>query len=223
MIVAIDGPAASGKSTVARLLAQRLGFAYLDTGAMYRAVAVEALRRKIAVDDADALGDLARSVTIAFEHEGGAPLPTRITLDGRDVTAEIRTPQADAAVSPVSAEPQVRAAMVAQQRRAAASESDTVLEGRDIGSVVFPGAELKVFLTAGTQERARRRAIDMKARGIPMAESEVRAGLESRDLYDSTRAASPLTRPADAFALDTTCMTIDQVVGAITDWVEERR
>ena len=223
MIVAIDGPAASGKSTVARQLAERLGFAYLDTGAMYRAVAVEALRRGIATDDGDALGELSRTVTISFEHEGGSPLPTRVTLDGRDVTVEIRTPQADAAVSPVSAQPQVREAMVAQQRRAAASESDTVLEGRDIGSVVFPGAELKVFLTAGTQERARRRASDMEARGTPMPESEVRAKLETRDLHDSTRAASPLTRVADAFALDTTCMTIEQVVGAIASWVEERR
>jgi cytidylate kinase len=223
VIVAIDGPAASGKSTVARLLAERLGFAYLDTGAMYRAVAVEAERRGIALDDARALGELARGVTIAFEHEGGSAPPTRVTLDGRDVTAEIRTPQADAAVSPVSAEAQVREAMVAQQRRIAAAEADTVLEGRDIGSVVFPGAELKVFLTAGVRERARRRAADMEARGTRMSEADVQVKLEARDLYDSSRAASPLTRAADAFALDTTCMTIDQVVDAIASWVEERR
>lgn len=223
MIVAIDGPAASGKSTVARMLAERLGFAYLDTGAMYRAVAVEALRRGIALDDSKALGALARSIEIAFEHEGGSALPTRVTADGRDVTAEIRTPEADAAVSPVSAEPRVREAMVAQQRREAALEPDTVLEGRDIGSVVLPGAELKVFLTAAGRERARRRALDMTARGTPMTEADVLAKLESRDRYDSTRVSSPLMRAADALSLDTTCMSVQQVVDAIAAWVEERR
>jgi len=223
VIVAIDGPAASGKSTVARMLAERLGFAYLDTGAMYRAVAVEALRRGIALDDSEALGALARSIGIAFEHEGGSALPTRVTADGRDVTAEIRTPEADAAVSPVSAEPRVREAMVAQQRREAALEPDTVLEGRDIGSVVLPGAELKVFLTAAGHERARRRALDMAARGTPMTEDDVLAKLESRDRYDSTRVSSPLVRAADALSLDTTCMSVQQVVDAISAWVEERR
>jgi cytidylate kinase len=168
MIVAIDGPAASGKSTVARALAQRLGLAYLDTGAMYRAVAVEALRRRTDLADDDALAELAKAVAVSFEHEAGSPLPTKVLVDGRDVTTDIRTPEADSAVSPVSAAPGVREAMVAQQRRIAAEGGDTVLEGRDIGTVVFPHAEVKVFLTASAHERARRRTIDMETRGTPM-------------------------------------------------------
>jgi cytidylate kinase len=223
MIVAIDGPAASGKSTVAKLLACRLGMAYLDTGAMYRAVAVEALRRGVDLTDAGALSALAHEVTVSFRHEAGSPLPTAVLVDERDVTHAIRTPEADTAVSPVSAVPGVRQAMVEQQRRIAAESVHTVLEGRDIGTVVFPNAEVKVFLTASTEERARRRTIDMIGRGVDMTQSDVQAKLESRDLYDSTRQASPLTCAEDAFAIDTTGMRIDEVVDAITGLVEARR
>jgi cytidylate kinase len=223
MIVAIDGPAASGKSTVAKLLAFRLGMAYLDTGAMYRALAVEALEQGVHLSDADALTALAHRVAVSFEHEAGSPLPTKVLVDGRDVTREIRTPEADSAVSPVSAVAGVREAMVEQQRRIATECAHTVLEGRDIGTVVFPNAEVKVFLTASTEERARRRTIDMIDRGVPMAQSDVQARLESRDLYDSTREASPLTCAEDAFAIDTTGMTIDEVVDAIIGLVEARR
>jgi cytidylate kinase len=223
MIVAIDGPAASGKSTVAKLLAFRLGMAYLDTGAMYRALAVEALEEGVHLSDADALTALAHRVAVSFEHESGSPLPTKVFVDGRDVTREIRTPEADSAVSPVSAVAGVREAMVEQQRRIATECPHTVLEGRDIGTVVFPHAEVKVFLTASTEERARRRTIDMIDRGVPMAQSDVQARLESRDLYDSTREASPLTCAEDAFAIDTTGMTIDEVVDAIIGLVEARR
>jgi cytidylate kinase len=223
MIVAIDGPAASGKSTVARLLATRLGMAYLDTGAMYRALAVEALERGVHLSDADTLTQLARQAVVSFEHRSGSPLPTKVLVDGRDVTRAIRTPEADSAVSPVSAVAGVREAMVEQQRRIATECPHTVLEGRDIGSVVFPHAEVKVFLTASTEERARRRTIDMIDRGLPMARSDVQARLESRDLYDSTREASPLTCAEDAFAIDTTGMTIDEVVDGIIGLVEARR
>lgn len=223
MIVAIDGPAASGKSTVARALAKRLGLAYLDTGAMYRAVAVEALRRGVALDDDPALTGLARSVVLAFEHEAGSGLPTRVLADGRDVTAEIRTPEADVAVSPVSAVPGVRAAMVEQQRRIAAASPDTVLEGRDIGTVVFPDAGVKVFLTASAHERARRRAIDMEVRGTPMDVEEVEAKIIARDRYDSTRDASPLAKADGATEIDTTGMTIDEVVDAVASLVEAAR
>jgi cytidylate kinase len=223
MIVAIDGPAASGKSTVAKLLACRLGMAYLDTGAMYRAIAVEALRRGIALDDEAALGALAREVTVSFVHAADSPLPTGVLVDGLDVTCAIRTPEADTAVSPVSAVPGVRSAMVEQQRRIAAESPHTVLEGRDIGTVVFPHAEVKVFLTASAEERARRRTIDMIGRGVDMTQSDVQAKLESRDRYDSTRQASPLSCADDAFAIDTTGMTIDDVVDAITGLVEARR
>lgn len=223
MIVAIDGPAASGKSTVAKLIASRLGLAYLDTGAMYRALAVEALRRGIDPLDTEALVHLANKVAVSFEHEACSPLPTKVLVDGADVTHAIRTPEADAAVSPVSAVPGVRAAMVDQQRRIASEGDGTVLEGRDIGTVVFPNAEVKVFLTASAEERARRRTIDMSGRGVDMAQSDVQAKLESRDRYDSTREASPLTCAADAVAIDTTGMSIEEVVDAIVALVEARR
>ncbi len=223
MIVAIDGPAASGKSTVARAIATELGMAYLDTGAMYRAIAVEAQRRGIALDDGEALTRLALEAHIHFGREGGSGLATHVEVDGRDVTAAIRTPEADRAVSPVSAVPGVRAAMVEQQRRIAGREHDTVLEGRDIGSVVFPHAELKIFLTASSEERARRRTIDMERRGAGMTYDEVLADLRRRDTYDSSRSASPLLKAADAIELDTTGMTIREVVCAIETLVAERR
>lgn len=223
MIVAIDGPAASGKSTVARRLAERFGLEYLDTGAMYRAIGVEALRRGIDLDDAEALTALACDARIEFRHDDGAALPTGISIEGRDVTAEIRTPAADAAVSPVAVVPGVRRAMVEQQRRVAASKPATVLEGRDIGTVVFPDADVKVFLTASAEERARRRALDMERRGVDMSVEEVRHKIEHRDMIDSTREASPLTRAEDAVVIDTTAMTIDEVVCAIGRLIEEKR
>jgi cytidylate kinase len=222
MIIAIDGPAASGKSTVARAVATRLGFEYLDTGAMYRAVAAEALRRGITTDDAGALTALAESVTITFEHEGGSALPTRVFADGRDVTAEIRTPAVDTAVSPVSAVPGVRKAMVRVQRDLAA-RGDCVVEGRDIGTVVFPGAEIKIFLSASAVERARRRTGDMERLGHDLTEQAVLERLERRDTADSTRDASPLAVADDAVELDTTGLSVEQVVERIATMAEERR
>jgi cytidylate kinase len=223
VIVAIDGPAASGKSTVARALAERLGLAYLDTGAMYRALAIEAVHRDISLDDAEALTRFAREARITFEHEGSSSFPTRVVVNGRDVTGEIRTPGADIAVSPVSAVAGVREAMVEQQRRIAARNPDTVLEGRDIGTVVFPNADVKVFLTASPEERAHRRAIDMERRGVDMTVEEVLRDLLRRDEHDSNRVASPLAQAFDAMVLDTTGLTIDQVVTRIADLVAERR
>jgi CMP/dCMP kinase len=223
MIVAIDGPAASGKSTVARAIASDLGMAYLDTGAMYRALAVEALRRCIALDDADALSEMARSAAIRFSHVDGSGLPTHVEIDGRDVTAEIRTPEADRAVTPVSAVPGVRAALVDQQRRISREQRDTVLEGRDIGSVVFPHAGLKIFLTASAEERARRRTLDMERRGAGMTYDEVLADLRRRDTHDSSRSASPLIKADDAIELDTTGMTVKEVVAFVEDLAARRR
>lgn len=223
MIVAIDGPAASGKSTVARALAERLGLAYLDTGAMYRALAVEAVCRDIDLTDDAALTALAESARIVFEHEEGAPFPTKVRVDGHDVTGLIRSHEADLAVSPVSAVPGVRVAMVEQQRRIAAEGPDAVLEGRDIGTVVFPDAEVKVFLTAHPEERARRRTIDMECRGAAMTCDEVLADLQRRDLYDSTRQASPLVKADDAIELDTTGLTVEEVIERIAFLVESRR
>lgn len=222
MIIAIDGPAASGKSTVARTLASRLGTGYLDTGAMYRAVAAEALRRGVELDDQDALIALASSLSLRFEREAGSVLPTRVLADGRDVTDEIRTPGVDSAVSPVSAVPGVRKAMVRVQRELGA-EGDWVVEGRDIGTVVFPDAAVKVFLTASAEERARRREIDMRRLGLRLGARDVQKRLEARDEYDSTREASPLLAADDAVRLDTTGLSADEVVALIARLVEAAR
>jgi cytidylate kinase len=214
VIIAVDGPAASGKSTVARALARRLGAGYLDTGAMYRAVAAEALRLDVAADDPEALISLANAARITFEREPGSPLPTRVLIDGRDVTTEIRTPAVDTAVSPVSAVPGVRAAMVRLQREAVVG-GDWVVEGRDIGTVVFPDTPVKVFLTASAEERARRREGDMHRIGVDTDAAEVQRRLEARDTYDSTREASPLTAAEDAVQIDTTGMSVEEVVELI--------
>jgi cytidylate kinase len=222
MIIAIDGPAASGKSTVARAVATRLGYAYLDTGAMYRAVASEALRRGIRTTDAPALATLAGGLRIDFEREEGDTLATRVLADGRDVTSDIRTPAVDTAVSPVSSVPGVREAMVRVQRELA-SEGDCVVEGRDIGTVVFPHAELKVYLSASPAERARRRTGDMERLGHELSETAVLERLERRDTADSTRQASPLAVADDAVELDTTGLSVEQVVDCIAALAGARR
>lgn len=222
MIIAIDGPAASGKSTVAKSVARRLGFRHLDTGAMYRAVAWLALEEGMPLDDAQGLTELATHNEISFDYADRAALATAVHIAGHDVTAAVRSPEVDAAVSPVSAVPGVRTALVMQQRRLASAQ-DTVVEGRDIGTVVFPHAEVKVFLTASAEERARRRRIDLAAQGHALGQAEVQARLERRDQYDSTRAASPLQAAADAELLDTTGLSVEQVVDAIVMRVEAAR
>lgn len=223
MIIAIDGPAASGKSTVAKLLAERLGAHYLDTGAIYRAVALKALRTGTHLDDADALGGLARTSTIAFEHVDGSAIPTAVLLDGDDVTLEIRTPDVDTAVSAVASSPLVRSAMIPVQHAAAEGPHDVVVEGRDIGTVVFPQAGVKVFLTASPEERARRRHEELERRGVAIEQEAVRSGIERRDEADSTREAAPLVPAEDAVHVDTTGLTIDQVVESIARLVERAR
>jgi cytidylate kinase len=222
VIISIDGPAASGKSTVARALASRIGASYLDTGAMYRALAAEALRLGVALDDERGLTALAEAATIAFEHEPGQPSPCKVLIGGRDVTREIRSPAVDSAVSPVSAVAGVRAAMVRLQRDLGRT-GDWVVEGRDIGTVVFPDAEVKVFLTASAEERARRRVVDMAVLGVHLDVGEMRARIEARDEYDSTRAQSPLRPADDAVLLDSTGLTVDEVVSRIAGWADERR
>jgi cytidylate kinase len=202
-VIAIDGPAGSGKSTVAREVARRLGLDWLDTGAMYRAVALAALRRGIDPADAEAVARLAASVAIEVGE--------RVHLDGEDVTAAIRGPEVDRAVSVVAANPAVRAEMVRRQRAWAAARGGGVVEGRDIGSVVFPDAALKVYLTASGEERARRRAAQLGGRDA----GEVAADIARRDRLDAGRAASPLTVPPDAVVIDTTDRTVADVVGTI--------
>ena len=222
MIIAIDGPAGSGKSTVAKEVAKMLGFHYLDTGAMYRSIAWLALERGISLDDDEAVADLARTETVVFSHEEGNPLPSGVAIAGHDITLEIRTPRIDKAVSPVSAIPAVREALTQQQRAIAASEN-IVMEGRDIGTVVFPRAELKVFLTASAEERARRRALQNAQRGFGETdEAAILADIIRRDEADSTRAVAPLSPAEDAVMLDTTGMGIDEVCAAIANLARRR-
>lgn len=215
MIIAIDGPSGAGKSSVSVEVAKRLGFSCLDTGAMYRSVAWQALQNGVALDDADALGEIARTYDIAFAHEEGNPKPTGVSIGGTDVSAAIRTAEIDRAVSPVSAVPAVREALVAQQQRIGRS-GDYVVEGRDIGTVVFPDAEVKVFLTASNEARARRRVLQNEQRGVGSTDfDEVLADIISRDEYDSSREASPLAAADDAVLIDSSDMTMDEVIDAI--------
>jgi len=222
MIIAIDGPAGSGKSTVAKLVAGRLGFHYLDTGAMYRAIAVRALTSGVSLADEPALAEIARRDEVSFGHEPGATLPSCVFIAGQDVTAEIRSPEVDDAVSAVARLPHVREAMVAQQR-AIGGADDIVVEGRDIGTVVFPDAQVKVFLTASPEERARRRAAQQVASGMLVDPAGVHEALLRRDTADSSRHHSPLTPADDAVQLDTTGLTLEQVVEAIASLAEERQ
>ncbi len=197
--IAIDGPAGAGKSTVSRAVAAQLGLERLDTGAMYRSVAALARRRGVAPDDAAAVARIAAEAEI---HVG-----ERVTIDGEDVTAEIRSPEVGATVSIVAANPDVRRHLVARQREWAQRHGGGVVEGRDIGSVVFPDAELKVYLTASAEERARRR------------KDEAPEGVARRDRIDSTREASPLRQADDARHLDTTGRTVHDVVEEVLSWL----
>lgn len=199
-VIAIDGPAGSGKSSVARALASALGWSFLDTGAMYRAITVEALSRGVALEDHDALGQLARTVRVTT-------LP-RVSVDGRDVEHEIRNELVNVSVSIVAANPLVRSEMVVRQREFAREQPrGTVVEGRDITTVVFPDALLKVYLTASLAERARRR------------DDESEASVSRRDDADSTRDASPLRVAEGAIVLDTTEHTVESTVQEIMTWL----
>lgn len=203
-VVAVDGPSGSGKSTVSRAVADDLGLEVLDTGAMYRAVTQAALERALDLDDGAALGALAHAVRIEVGEV--------VLLDGRDVSADIRGPAVTGAVSAVSAHPQVREVLVARQREWAEVRGGGVVEGRDIGTVVFPDAPLKIYLTADEEERARRRQRDEAAAARDTDVASVADALARRDLLDSTRPASPLAAADDAVVVDTTAMTRDEVV-----------
>ena len=218
MIVAIDGPAGAGKSTVARALAARLGFGYLDTGAMYRAVAWLALEHGVPLDDADAVGALAEAHPVELRPRVDG---NDVSIGGRDVTGLIRTARVSAAVSPVAAHPSVRRACVAAQRALLAA-GDWVCDGRDIGTVVWPGAEAKVFLVATPEERARRRRDELEGRGETADLAAVLADIERRDHLDSTRADSPLRAAPDAITVDTTGLPIDAVTDTLAEIVADR-
>lgn len=210
-VIAIDGPVGAGKSTVARALARRLGFRYVDTGAMYRSVAWAATRRGTPLGDEAAVSALAGTVDIQFVPGGAGQ---RVLVDGEDVTEPIRRPEMSEASSVVSAYAAVREAMVALQRRMGAT-GDVVMEGRDIGTVVFPDAQVKVYLNASLDERAGRRFRELQERGEPVTFAEVRRSLEERDRRDSTRAHSPLRVAPGAIVVDSTGRTVADVVEEI--------
>ena len=214
MIIAVDGPAGAGKSTVARAVARALGWDYLDTGAMYRAVALAVLERGVSADDAASVTQIAGEADIVATDD-------RVVLDGRDVTARIRDDDVTRLVPAVSALPGVRRAMVAHQRRAARG-GDVVIEGRDIGTNVAPDAEVKVFLTASAEERARRRVRQQGLPESPEVLERVRAAIVERDSMDSSRQESPLVQDPEAELIDSTHMTVDEVVAAVVALVEQR-
>ena|SRR5688572_24689577 len=207
LVIAIDGPSGAGKGTVARSVASELGYRHVDSGAMYRAVGWKALRSGVLLDDEAAVARLAEASVI---HVG----PDRVTVDGHDVTRAIRTPEIDRAAAAVARLPQVRLVLVARQRELG-ENGGIVMEGRDIGTVVFPHADVKIYLDASAEERARRRAADPAHTGGPTAVAEVATLLTERDRLDSTRTTSPLYAAADAIVVDTTGKSIDAVVAEV--------
>ena len=216
IVVAIDGPAGAGKSTIARRLAERLGFLYIDSGAMYRAVGLWALRAGVDLADAQRLSQLAAEAAITLEPEG-----SRVLLNGEDVTQAIRTPEVSQAASRVSTIGGVRKAMVAGQRRMA-EQASVVMEGRDIGSVVFPDAEIKIFLDADVSVRADRRLRESAEKGQSVDPDEMSRQIRQRDLRDRTRAEAPLVQAPDAVYVDSTGLTIEQVEETILRIIRER-
>lgn len=218
LVVSVDGPAGTGKSSVSRGLAQALGARYLDTGAMYRLVTLAVLRAGADLDDAEAIDAVASGAVIGV---GSDPAEDRAYLAGEDVSAEIRGDEVTRAVSAVSAVPGVRARLVDLQRELASSGGRVVVEGRDIGTVVLPKADVKIFLTASAEERARRRNAQNIASGLPDDYETVLADVQRRDHLDSTRAVSPLRAADDALVVDTSDMDQTQVVAHLLDLVTQ--
>jgi cytidylate kinase len=221
MIISIDGPAGSGKSSTARRVAERLNYTYIDSGAMYRAVAL-AIRRLGGLDHVKDIPALLKGLRITLEDTFGGQ---RVLMNGEDVSLEIRSPDVTGDVSAVSAVATVRSFLVAEQRVIAAKAAEegrgVVMEGRDIGSVVFPDAELKIYLTASVAERARRRLAELLSRGHRLELDAVQVDLERRDAYDSGREHSPLTQPEGAILVDTTGLSIENQVDRIVELASE--
>lgn len=210
-VIAIDGPAASGKSTTARLVAQRLGYLYIDTGAMYRAAGLKALRLKIPFSDREAIKDMMDGTEITQKPGSGGPATF---LDGEDVSGLIRSPEVSQAASDISAISAVRQRLVALQQQMGRN-GGVVMEGRDITTVVFPRAEVKVFMKASVTERAQRRQAELEAKGMTMDIKELERQIEARDRQDSQRDDSPLTCTPDSLVIDTSTLTIEQQVGMV--------
>jgi cytidylate kinase len=214
VVIAIDGPAGAGKSTIAKRIAARLGFTYIDTGAMYRAVALWGLRQGVDMGDMHRMEQLAIASRIELA-------PGRISLNGEDITEAIRTAEVSNGASKVAVIPGVRRAMVAKQREMGERIS-VVMEGRDIGTVVFPKADVKIYLDADPAERLRRRFEESKAKGEPVSESQLASQMRERDQRDSTRADAPLSQAPDAVFLDSTALSLDEVEEAILKIVRSR-
>ncbi len=218
LVIAIDGPAGSGKSSTARLVAEALGYRYLDTGAMYRAVALKMLEQGVDLQDSKAIEEALRDIRIDQNEKDGQ---VRILLNEKDVTEAIRTPEISLWVGPVSENPTVREFLVARQREMG-KKGGVIVEGRDIGTVVFPDAPIKIYLTADLDERARRRVKDLNGQGVDQPEEDVRQALAQRDERDSTREHSPLSCAVDAIVLDTTELALKQQVEKIVALARER-
>ncbi len=209
-VVAVDGPAGAGKSTVSKIVAARLEYTYIDTGAMYRAVALKVLESKLPLTE-EAIIDAARTVEIDQQSVDGV---TKTFLDGRDVSTEIRTPEVSKIVSPVAKVGFVRQRLTELQRKMAA-RGGVLMDGRDIGTVVLPTADVKIFLTASVEERARRRFEELKAKGFDVTLEEIEKDIATRDKIDSEREIAPLKQADDAILLDTTGLSIEEVTAAI--------
>lgn len=217
MQIAIDGPASAGKSTVAKILAKKLGYVYCDTGAMYRALTYTALMNKVSLADEKQLVSLLDEMTISFRQEADGQ---RVLVNHQDVTDEIREANVSQNVSEVSAHSGVREALVRQQQEIAA-QSDIVMDGRDIGTIVLPNAAVKIFLIASVAERAQRRYEENKAKGMTVELEQIKKEIEERDYKDTTRKVSPLVKAEDAIELDTTGLSIEQVVEKIEQIIQK--
>ena len=218
LVIAIDGPSGAGKSTVARMLARRLGYTYIDTGAMYRAIGWKAKQEGVDPSDDDALQRLCSRTDVTIKHD---PSVQRVLVNGIDVTGEIRTPEMGMMASAVSRSPAVRARLLTLQRDLGAS-GGVVMDGRDIGTVVFPGAEVKFYLDASAEERGRRRWQELKEKGMDVDQAVITAEIRVRDLQDSSRDIAPLKRAADACYVDSSSMTIDEVVASMLSVCAEK-